>query len=76
MAGTRKPPRTPPPASWYERHKDAVKLTRDSVFGVAGLFMLFWETIGGGQGRPLIVGAALALCGLPMALRFDERRNG
>ncbi len=51
------------------------KLWRDVLLVALGIFMLGHETLSSGPTDPIIVGAALALLGLPPTLRLDERRR-
>jgi len=45
---------------------------RDAVFAAVGLWLIVHEELSPGNGKPILIGAALALCGLPAALRLDE----
>ena len=50
------------------------KLVRDVLICVLGIFMLVHETLSPSP-REVIVGAALVLLGVPVALRLDEQRR-
>lgn len=53
----------------------AWKIVRDGALVLCGLFMLAHETITSTSPDPIIIGAALALLGLPSTLRLDARRK-
>ena len=53
----------------------AWKTLRDIILVCLGIFMLAHETISTSATDPIIVGAALALLGLPSTLRLDARRR-
>lgn len=61
-----------PPLSWAARNREAIKLTRDTVFALLGIFLLLNEALWEQSPRPLFAGVGLILCGLPPALRLDE----
>ena len=69
-------PRGEPPRSWSQRHREDVKLARDTVLVSAGVWMLVHETLASSAGRPLVIGAGLLLVGLPPALRLDDFLRG
>jgi len=46
------------------------KLVRDCACFVVGLWLLIHEELNVGMGKPLLISAALALCGVPAALRL------
>jgi hypothetical protein len=51
------------------------KIIRDMMLVGLGVFMLAHETITQASPDPIIIGAALALLGLPSTLRLDARRR-
>jgi len=50
------------------------KLLRDVAIAALGIFMLVHETLSA-HPQEVIVGAALVLLGVPVALRLDEQRR-
>lgn len=60
-------PRQPSPPPGQERWK----LIRDILLTTVGVWMLVWQTLSSSP-QPLILGAALALLGLPAAIRAGE----
>jgi ABC-type Fe3+-siderophore transport system permease subunit len=53
----------------------AWKLIRDAAIVCLAIFMLAHETLAQVEPDAIIVGAALALLGLPGTLRWDARRR-
>lgn len=51
-------------------------VTRDTVLFVVGLLGIAHETLSAGVERPVLLAAFLAMMGLPMFLRADERGKG
>lgn len=51
-----------------------VRILRDATLVGLGAFMLIHETLTD-EPNPIIIGAALAMFGLPAALRLDSRRD-
>lgn len=48
---------------------------RDIILFAAGLYLLFQEASREGGERPVLIGAYLAMMGLPLFLRADERNK-
>jgi hypothetical protein len=48
-------------------------ISRDTVLFIAGLAGLVHETLSTGVERPILIAAFLAMMGLPLFLRADER---
>jgi hypothetical protein len=51
-------------------------ISRDTVLFVAGMVGLLHETLSAGVERPILIAAFLAMMGLPLFLRADERGGG
>lgn len=52
------------------------KITRDLLMFTLGAVGFVHELLISHAERPYLIGACLALMGLPLALRADEKRNG
>lgn len=55
--------------------RDILRFSLDAFLVALGIFMLAHETLTSSTPDPLIVGAALALVGLPGAFTLDRRRR-
>lgn len=52
-----------------------MRILRDAAIVLVAVFMLVHETVTGGQPNAYVIGAGLALLGVPPALRLDSKRR-
>ena len=57
---------------WAVRHRDAIMFARDCVFTIFGVWIIYHEVFQREDPREIVLAVALALCGLPVALRLDR----
>lgn len=72
----RRPARGSNRDSWAKRYQEELRFCRGIIFAGLGMWMLVHETLAHNGGRPLVIGAALVLCGLEPALRLDQWVRG